>query len=73
MKKYPLTALDIKAIMFAIGLEFIKKGGITMEDSNIVIEPMALITRRMIDHLDGTHPLDDKVINLYKLKTEVFE
>ena len=65
MEKYKLSAVDIQAILFAMGMEFLDAGKVPEEDSKVVTEPMALIAKRMISHLDGTNPLDENNIKIY--------
>ena len=69
MKEYTLTTLDVEAIMFAIAKEFIKKGDVLKKDPELVFSSMALITKRITSHLDGSNPLSEDVLRSYKTET----
>lgn len=69
MKEYTLTTLDVEAIMFAIAKEFIEKGDALREDPELVLASMALITKRITSHLDGSNPLPEERLSAYKTKT----
>ncbi len=69
MKEYMLTILDIEAIMFAISKEFIEEDDVLGQDTEFVLTSMALITKRITSHLDGTNPLSEDELRRYKTKT----